>query len=219
MARAPTTEPDDRTPPVARHRAHAGGGACREHRGRAVADVDEAGLPVAAALGEHREPHLASGGGPGAQCGGGGAGREVADGAGDRVDEMDAGALTAVSSRISCTASCPLPPYEHTTAQDLVHAGTSIAAIGLTVLAMLAVAATAADRVQKRVARIGAVVCTPILVALAITLLAIGRSTVTAVLERLGLVGVLGWVTACALLTLRPTGRMPADHQRAPRRS
>lgn len=115
-----------------------------------------------------------------------------------------AGALTAVSSRVSCTANCPLPPYEHSTVQDLVHAGTSIAAVGLTSLAMLAVAASATDRRQVHVARTAAAICLPVLVALAIALLAIGRSTLTAVLERLGLAGVLLWVVACALLAWRP---------------
>ena len=52
-------------------------------------------------------------------------------------------------------------------------------------------------------ARIAAVICVPVLVALAITLLAIGRSTTTAVLERIGLTGVLLWVIAGARLGWR----------------
>jgi arginine exporter protein ArgO len=128
---------------------------------------------------------------------------------------IGAGALAAVSSRISCTPGCPLPPYEHSTGRDLVHAGTSIAAIGVTVLAMLAIAAFSPDHRQRRVARIAAVICGPVLVALAITLLAIGRSTTTAVLERIGLTGVLFWVIGCALLALRRPG-LPAVHRSAP---
>jgi hypothetical protein len=116
---------------------------------------------------------------------------------------IGAGGLAAISSRVSCTPGCPLPPYEHSTTRDLVHAGTSIAAIGITVLAMLAIAALSPDRPQARAARIAAVVCVPVLVTLAITLLAIGRGTTTAVLERVGLVAVLAWIITCALLALR----------------
>lgn len=122
-----------------------------------------------------------------------------------------AGALAAVSSRISCTADCPLPPYEHTTTQDLLHAGTSIAAIGLTVLAMLVVAALSTDSRQRRVAGLAAAICVPILVTLAITLLSIGRSATTAILERIGLAGVLVWVIGCALIAVSTRAGRPGD--------
>ena len=93
---AAAAQPDHGAPPVARHRAHPRGGAGREHRGRAVADVDEAGLAVAAALGEHGDADHAAGGRPGAEGGRGGAGREVADLAGGGIGEVHAGALAAV---------------------------------------------------------------------------------------------------------------------------
>jgi lysylphosphatidylglycerol synthetase-like protein (DUF2156 family) len=106
-----------------------------------------------------------------------------------------AGLLATVSGRVSCTGDCPLPPYEHPTPQDLVHAGTSIAAIGLTALAMLIVAVRSRDRL----ARVSTAVCVPLLCALAVALLAVGRGFATAVLERISLTLILGWVVASAL--------------------
>ena len=84
VAGAAAAQPDHRAPPVARHRAHPRGGPGREHGGRAVADVDEAGLTVAAALGEDGDPDHAAGGRPGAEGGRGGTRRQVTDLAGGR---------------------------------------------------------------------------------------------------------------------------------------
>jgi hypothetical protein len=110
-----------------------------------------------------------------------------------------AGGVALVSSRVSCTAGCPLPPYAHTTAQDLLHAGSSMAAIGLTTLAMLITALASTHRTRARIARVSFAISAPLLAALAIALLAIGRSTATAVLERAALLAVLGWVVAYAV--------------------
>src|SRR4029077_5034718 len=45
-----------------------------------------------------------------------------------------------VSAAVSCSPGCPLPPHETTTAQDLVHGGASILAVGLLGLGLLTVA-------------------------------------------------------------------------------
>jgi Protein of unknown function (DUF998) len=110
------------------------------------------------------------------------------------------GVLATVSSQVTCTANCPLPPYEHSTAQDLVHAATSIGAIGLSTLAMLLIAVIDKDRL----ARVSFAICAPIELALAVTLLAVGRSEITAVLERVALLAVLGWTVVCALRGVGP---------------
>jgi len=112
-----------------------------------------------------------------------------------RLALIAGGVLATVSSQVTCTANCPLPPFEHTTAQDLVHAATSIGAIGLSTLAMLLIAVIDKDRLT----RIGFAICAPIELALAVTLLAVGRSEITAVLERVAVLAVLGWIVVCAL--------------------
>ncbi|WCN82842.1 DUF998 domain-containing protein [Micromonospora sp. LH3U1] len=48
--------------------------------------------------------------------------------------------FTAVSGAVTCSAGCPLPPFERATTADLVHGGASIAATAAVVLAMVALA-------------------------------------------------------------------------------
>ena len=116
-----------------------------------------------------------------------------------------AGLLGVVSASVSCTAGCPLPPYEHTTAMNLVHAGASSLAIGLAVVAMLVIAATSTDGPMRSSARIGFILTGPTLVALAVCLLALGRATPTAILERIVLTEVLAWLAATSIrLTISP---------------
>jgi Protein of unknown function (DUF998) len=53
---------------------------------------------------------------------------------------LGAAAVCAVlSGTVTCSAGCPLPPYEPTTPRDLVHGTASIAAVAACVFAMLAV--------------------------------------------------------------------------------
>ncbi|MEU1755234.1 DUF998 domain-containing protein [Micromonospora matsumotoense] len=123
-----------------------------------------------------------------------------------------AGAAGAVlSGAVTCSAGCPLPPFEATTPADLVHAGASIAAAGATVLAMLVVGflrpATAALR---RVARGASVVALPVAVLVALALLTVGRGALVGGLERLLLVVCLGWGLVTALLLTRPRPDGPA---------
>jgi hypothetical protein len=106
---------------------------------------------------------------------------------------VSAGAFTMVSGSVPCTRECPLPPYEPTTARDLVHGGTSMLAVALATAAMLLLAASTHDPVLRTVSRVAAGCCVPVLLALAVSLAATGRSESTAVLERAGLAGVLVW--------------------------
>ena len=118
---------------------------------------------------------------------------------------VTAGALGFVSGSVSCSTGCPLPPYETTTWADLVHGGASILAVALVALAMLiaTVHATAHATVETTgpawPARFAFAVTAATLAALTFCLLAIGRSTATAVLERIALLLVLAWLVDYAV--------------------
>jgi hypothetical protein len=112
-----------------------------------------------------------------------------------------------VSAAARCTPGCPLPPFQHPTASDLIHAGASIAAVGLCALAMLAAAVRSADPAVRVVSRWSTMVTFPVLAAMAVGLLAVGHGTFTGLVERLCLAGCLGWlVVACALRARPRTG-------------
>ncbi|MBB5867668.1 hypothetical protein F4553_001047 [Allocatelliglobosispora scoriae] len=103
-----------------------------------------------------------------------------------------------LSGAVTCTDGCPLPPYDPTTAQDLLHAGASIAGVGFSALAMLAVAWWPTGRLRP-IARAGVAVAWPVLVATAACMVFVGRSGVTGVLERLGLLACVAWMLATAV--------------------
>jgi Protein of unknown function (DUF998) len=116
---------------------------------------------------------------------------------------LAAAPFAAVSGAVTCTAGCPLPPYEPSTGRDLVHAGASIAALSLFALAMLLVAAYAQSAPLRRVSRVGAAVGVPLLAASGVALLIAGRGVLTGVVERLALAALLGWLVAAAMLLAR----------------
>ncbi|MFI9643066.1 DUF998 domain-containing protein [Micromonospora sp. NPDC051925] len=122
---------------------------------------------------------------------------------------LAAGAVcTVLSGAVTCSAGCPLPPFEATTVADLVHGGASIAAVGVTVLAMLAIGFTApATPALRWVARMGAAVALPLAVVIALGLLTVGRGGLVGGLERLVLLACTGWglATATLLAARRPT--------------
>jgi hypothetical protein len=107
------------------------------------------------------------------------------------------------SSRVSCTTGCPLPPYQATTVPDLIHAAASIAAVALAAVAMVSLAVSRPPGVVRWFARAGAAVCVPLLVFLAVAILAVGRGRLTAVTERVALALVLAWALATALAIAR----------------
>lgn len=108
-----------------------------------------------------------------------------------------AGVLGGVSASVRCSAGCPLPPYEQPTAADLVHGGASIAAVAFVALAMLVTAMRANP--LTRLSRWWFAATAPLLAALGVALLTVGRSTFTAGLERIALIAVLGWLIAAAI--------------------
>ncbi|MFJ6197225.1 DUF998 domain-containing protein [Micromonospora sp. NPDC092111] len=111
-------------------------------------------------------------------------------------------ACTVLSGAVTCSAGCPLPPFETATVADLVHGGASIAAVGATVLAMLVLGfAAPAPPALRRVARLGVAVALPLSGAIAVGLVTAGRGGLVGGLERLVLLACAGWglVTATVL--------------------
>jgi hypothetical protein len=107
-----------------------------------------------------------------------------------------------VSGTVSCTPGCPLPPYETTTAGDLVHAVGSIAGVGLCALAMATLAWTG-GAAARRLSWIAVAIGWPLLVGTAVAIAAVGRSALTGWLERLGLLACVAWLIAAALARAR----------------
>ncbi|WP_405112614.1 DUF998 domain-containing protein [Micromonospora sp. NBC_01405] len=129
------------------------------------------------------------------------------------------GACTALSGAVTCSAGCPLPPFEPATVADLVHGGASIAATASVVFAMLAVLFNpAAGPRLRRLAACGAAVSLPLAGAVGLAMLVVGRGTLVGVLERVLLAVCAAWGLATALaLARRPdTGGGPG--RRRPRR-
>ncbi|MGC4821176.1 DUF998 domain-containing protein [Micromonospora sp. DT63] len=118
--------------------------------------------------------------------------------------------LTAVSGAVTCSAGCPLPPFERTTVADLVHGGASIAATAAVVLAMVALAVSGpAGAMVRRLAAGTAVLALPLCATIGLAMLVVGRGTLVGVVERLvlGLAVLWGAATGTALaLTRRERG-------------
>jgi hypothetical protein len=121
-----------------------------------------------------------------------------------------------VSGAVQCSAGCPLPPYQHPTAGDLVHAGASIAAVGCCGLAMLAaswsgtwagppgwrLSVRSDDRRVRTISRWALVLMIPAGTAMAAALLLSGHTALTGSLERITLAGCLAWVAAVAIVRI-----------------
>jgi hypothetical protein len=116
-----------------------------------------------------------------------------------------------VSGAVPCSKGCPLPPYQDATPGDLVHAGASIAATGLCVLAVLAAATWCADGWVRVASRIAVALTVPAGTAMLAGLLLSGHGVLTGVLERVLLAGCLGWVVAVSALR---AGRAFRDGER-----
>jgi hypothetical protein len=117
------------------------------------------------------------------------------------------GLLAGVSGAVSCTAGCPLPPYEPTTVTDMVHAVASVLAVGGCALAMGAVGI--ATRVQsgwRRLSMVAFWVVGLLIGVAAVAMLGLGRGYATGLLERVILLLVTAWLLATsAYLARRPT--------------
>jgi hypothetical protein len=107
-------------------------------------------------------------------------------------------AFATVSSFVSCTDGCPLPPYEPTTLVDLVHASTSILAVLACVAAMLVLAVAPDPSPLRAAARLWLVPALPLLAYAGISLLAVGRGLSTGTSEKVMLLVVIGWTVTTA---------------------
>ncbi|MBM7493034.1 hypothetical protein JOD64_004256 [Micromonospora luteifusca] len=126
-----------------------------------------------------------------------------------------AAVFTAVSGAVTCSAGCPLPPFERATAADLVHGGASIAATAAVVFAMITLAVSGpAGPAVRWLARVAAALALPLCATVGLAMLVVGRGAVVGVLERLilALAVVWGLVTATTLaLDRRPPSRVRLD--------
>ncbi|GIJ77052.1 Protein of unknown function [Micromonospora phaseoli] len=125
-----------------------------------------------------------------------------------------AGLCTVLSGAVTCSAGCPLPPFERATVADLVHGAASIAATAAVVFAMLAVAfSSVARRPLRRTGVVAAAVSLPLAGAVGLAMLLVGRSPLVGVLERLLLAVAVGWalVTAGALALRNPSASAARD--------
>jgi hypothetical protein len=107
--------------------------------------------------------------------------------------------MIVLSGSVTCTPGCPLPPYEQSTGQDLVHGATSILGVGLCALAM-----GASAWLGSRFSRVAVFVTWPLLAGTAIGIVFAGRGPATGVLERLALLACVGWLVGFAVILARP---------------
>ncbi|KAB1947891.1 DUF998 domain-containing protein [Micromonospora sp. ALFpr18c] len=114
--------------------------------------------------------------------------------------------LTAVSGAVTCSAGCPLPPFERTTVADLVHGGASIAATAVVVFAMVALTVSGpVGPVVRRVSGGTVALTLPLCATVGLAMLVVGRGALVGMVERLvlGLVVLWGLTTATALALTR----------------
>ncbi|WP_431935140.1 DUF998 domain-containing protein [Micromonospora sp. RP3T] len=116
---------------------------------------------------------------------------------------------TVLSGTVTCSAGCPLPPFEAATVADLVHGGASIAATAAVVFAMLAlVCCPAAGAALRRVAAVGAALALPLAGAVGLAMLLVGRGTLVGVLERVLLGATAAWGLTTAVVLVRRGPRL-----------
>jgi len=109
------------------------------------------------------------------------------------------GLFAALSGSVSCSTGCPLPPYESATAADLVHGGASILAVGAATLAIAALAVTSEDTPVRRLSRLTFWIVGPLVVAVGLAMLVLGRGQLTGLLERAILLTATAWTLVAAL--------------------
>ncbi|MFG1913585.1 DUF998 domain-containing protein [Micromonospora sp. NPDC048898] len=119
--------------------------------------------------------------------------------------------FAAVSGAVTCSAGCPLPPFERATTADLVHGGASIAATASVVFAMLTLAVSGpAGPAVRRLAGVAAALTLPLCATVGLAMLVVGRGALAGVLERLVLALVVAWGLATATATA-----LALDHRQA----
>jgi hypothetical protein len=111
-----------------------------------------------------------------------------------------AAVLAATSGAVSCSDRCPLPPFEPTTAADVLHAAASIAGMVALAAAMSLIALAPLRLAIRRLAAAAVAVTVPLGACLGLIMLLVGRSAVGAVTERALLVVAVSWLIGTAAL-------------------
>jgi hypothetical protein len=116
------------------------------------------------------------------------------------------------SASVTCTAGCPLPPYNPaTTARDVFHAAISAGALGFAGLAMLALAVATADPLVGVASRIAGWLMVVLMAATGTALLVQAEGAANGLLERAVVAVALGWLLlVSALVAVRPASASPA---------
>jgi hypothetical protein len=115
--------------------------------------------------------------------------------------------MAGTSGAVSCSNQCPLPPFEPTTAADVIHTAASIVGMALLAAAMAAVAL--ADGLRLALRRLAAVALTatvPLGGTLGLIMLFVGRGPTGAILERVLLVVAVSWLVGTSVVAGLPRG-------------
>jgi hypothetical protein len=122
--------------------------------------------------------------------------------------------LAATSGAVPCSHRCPLPPYEPTTAADVVHAAASILGMMLLAGAMALVAVSPLRRSVRRLAAAAVAIMVPLGGTLGLIMLLRGRSTTGAALERILLAIAVAWLIGTSVLLAGEPRPSPRDWSR-----
>ncbi|SCL30413.1 Protein of unknown function [Micromonospora nigra] len=115
---------------------------------------------------------------------------------------------TLLSGAVTCSAGCPLPPFERATVADLVHGGASVVATAAVVFAMITIALSpGADGPLRRLAAGAAGVALPLAGAVGLAMLVVGRGSLVGVLERVLLTVAAAWGLGTAAILAAPGRR------------
>ena len=104
-----------------------------------------------------------------------------------------------LSGTVTCSAGCPLPPFEAATAADMVHGAASVAAVAATVLAMPVLALNATTTASRRATLVAAALAFPLSGLVGVGMLAVGRGAFVGITERILLIVVALWLIGLSL--------------------
>jgi hypothetical protein len=111
-----------------------------------------------------------------------------------------AGMLAGTSGAVPCSDLCPLPPFQPTTIQDVVHTSASITGTVLLAAAMAAIAVSAWRPAIRRLAAVAVMLTVPLGACLGLTMLLAGRGPLAAATERALLFVAVSWLVGTAFL-------------------
>jgi hypothetical protein len=119
-----------------------------------------------------------------------------------------AGMLAGTSGAVPCSDLCPLPPFQPTTVQDVVHTSASITGMVLLAAAMAAIAVSACRPAIRRLAAVAVLLTVPLGACVGLTMLLAGRDPLAATTERALLFVAVSWLVGTAFLL---PSRSPLD--------